>query len=105
MHKSNKHTHRCPTDETLVPGVSDVVVQDLQASVWFGDVALMVRDELRAVVRGGKHTGVGRMEQTSPMSHGLQHSGLNLYQTQLLQFTLTLTHITHTLLSACKTEF
>lgn len=64
-----------------VPGVSDVVVQDLQASVWFGDVVLVVRGEFRAVVRGGEHTGVGIMEQTYCIGHSLQHSGLKLCKT------------------------
>ncbi len=81
-----------------VPGASDVVVQDLQASVWFGDVVLVVRGEFRAVVRRGEHTGVGIMEQTYCISHSLQHSGLDLCKTHNYHFTLTIyKHTTITL--------
>lgn len=66
---------------TDIPGLSDVVVQDLQTLVWFGDVDLMVRAELGAVLHSGKHTGVAIMDQPSRISHGLQHSGLNLCKT------------------------
>jgi len=72
---------RIHTSERTLPGLSDVVVQDLQTLVWFGDVGLMVRVELRAVLHSGKQTGVAIMDQPSRFSHGLQHSGLHLCKT------------------------
>lgn len=67
--------------QTAVPRLPDVLIQDLKTLVWFGDVDLTVRVELRAVVRSGKHTGVAIMDQIWHISHSLQHSGLNLCKT------------------------